>query len=146
MQIHEVKRNTKRAKKMKIGRGGKRGKTSGKGMKGQNARSGTGGRPEIRDMIKKIPKLRGRGVNMNKSHENPNAAVNLGDLDIKFKDGDIVSPLVLHKAGLIKKIAGKFPTVKILSKGELSKKLTIKNCLFSKTAEEAIKKAGGEIK
>ena len=67
MQIHQVKRNTENRAKKYVGRGGKRGKTSGKGTKGQNSRSGRKKRPEIRDIIKKLPKMRGRGKNTFKS-------------------------------------------------------------------------------
>jgi len=63
MQLHQLKRNTPNKKAKRVGRGGKRGKTSGRGMKGQKARAGTSGRPEMRDIIKKIPKLRGHGKN-----------------------------------------------------------------------------------
>jgi len=63
MQLHELKRKTKAKTKKRVGRGGIRGKTSGRGHKGQNARAGHRVRPEIRDMFKKLPKLRGHGVN-----------------------------------------------------------------------------------
>lgn len=56
-------------KSVQVGRGGKRGKTSGKGTKGQNARAGRKKRPEIRDFIKRFPKLRGRGKNSLKSFQ-----------------------------------------------------------------------------
>ena len=59
MQIHNLKRKTPNTRKVKVGRGGKRGKTSGRGHKGQKSRAGRKIRPEIRDMIKKIPKKRG---------------------------------------------------------------------------------------
>ena len=67
MQIHNIKRKTKNKKSVSVGRGGTRGKTSGRGTKGQNARAGHKKRPELRDIIKKIPKLRGRGRNSNLS-------------------------------------------------------------------------------
>jgi large subunit ribosomal protein L15 len=146
MQIHEVKRNTANKTSTQIGRGGKRGKTSGRGHKGQNARSGNSGRPEIRDMIKKIPKLRGRGVNMNKAFRQKAQAVSLTDLENNFKDGERVNPTALFEKELVKKEGGKLPIVKILNTGELTKKLEIKNCLTSKTAAEAIEKAGGKLK
>jgi large subunit ribosomal protein L15 len=59
MQIHQVKRRTENRDKRYVGRGGKRGKTSGRGTKGQNARAGRKIRPVIRDLIKKLPKNRG---------------------------------------------------------------------------------------
>ena len=59
MQLHDIKRKTPNKKAPLVGRGGKRGKTSGRGTKGQNARAGRKKRPEIRDFIKRMPKLRG---------------------------------------------------------------------------------------
>lgn len=145
MQIHELKSKTERIKPQKIGRGGKRGKTSGRGTKGQKARSGHRMYPEIRDMIKKIPKLRGRGKNINKAFVLTNASVTLLELENNFKAGERVTPQSLFDKGLIKKISGKFPPVKILAKGEITKKITIKSCLVSKTAKDVIEKAGGTI-
>ncbi len=69
MQYHSLKRKTPNKKSAAVGRGGKRGKTSGRGTKGQNARAGHKNRPELRDFIKRIPKLRGRGKNSNKSFQ-----------------------------------------------------------------------------
>ena len=67
MQFHTLKRKTKNKKARQVGRGGTRGKTSGRGTKGQNARAGHKKRPELRDLIKRIPKLRGRGRSSLKS-------------------------------------------------------------------------------
>lgn len=67
MQFHTLKSKTKRKHGRQVGRGGKRGKTSGRGTKGQNARAGRKKRPELRDAIKRIPKLRGRGKSPLKS-------------------------------------------------------------------------------
>jgi large subunit ribosomal protein L15 len=67
MQLHTLKPKTSRKKAKQVGRGGTRGKTAGRGTKGQNARAGRKKRPELRDFIKRIPKLRGRGVNSLKS-------------------------------------------------------------------------------
>lgn len=69
MQFHSLKRKTPNKKSRQVGRGGTRGKTSGRGTKGQNARAGHKNRPELRDFIKRIPKLRGRGKNSNKSYQ-----------------------------------------------------------------------------
>ena len=60
MQLHQIKPKTKVRKPKRVGRGGRHGKTSGRGTKGQNARAGRKKRPELRDIIKKLPKLRGR--------------------------------------------------------------------------------------
>ena len=67
MQYHNLQSKTKRKRSRQVGRGGTRGKTAGRGTKGQNARAGRKKRPESRDMIKKIPKLRGRGRSSLKS-------------------------------------------------------------------------------
>ncbi|MBX4195923.1 hypothetical protein KW796_03165 [Candidatus Parcubacteria bacterium] len=69
MQFHTLKPKTRRKKSAQVGRGGKRGKTSGRGTKGQNARAGRKKRPEIRDFIKRFPKLRGRGKSSFKSFQ-----------------------------------------------------------------------------
>lgn len=61
MQFHTLKRKTPNKKGRQVGRGGTRGKTAGRGTKGQNARAGRKKRPELRDVIKRVPKLRGRG-------------------------------------------------------------------------------------
>jgi len=69
MQLHNLAPRTKSKKSVQVGRGGTRGKTSGRGTKGQNARAGRKKRPEIRDFIKRFPKLRGRGKNSLKSFQ-----------------------------------------------------------------------------
>ena len=145
MQIHELKRKNPNKKSIKVGRGGLRGKTSGRGHKGQNARSGNSKRPEIRDMIKKIPKLRGRGKNINKAFVKKSFPVSLDVLETNFQDGETVSPNSLLKKGLVTKTEGKVSPVKILSTGKITKKVVVKNCQISKTAKDAIEKAGGKI-
>ena len=69
MQFHTLKRKTPNTKGKLGGRGGTRGKTSGRGTKGQNARAGRKKRPELRDFIKRVPKLRGRGKSSLKSRQ-----------------------------------------------------------------------------
>lgn len=145
MQIHELKRKTKNKKNPKIGRGGKRGKTSGKGHKGQKSRAGRKLRPESRDMIKKLPKLRGRGKNINKAFAEKAFAVNLNIIESHFSNGDRVTPAVLVEKNLAKKNNGRTPIVKILGNGELTKKVEFKNCLVSEKARLAIEKVGGKI-
>jgi len=137
MQIHELKRRTPLTKSRKVGRGGKRGKTSGKGHKGQKARAGRKLRPEMRDIIKKIPKL--RGYRFNRAYSIPFETVNLSTLDKNFKEGEVVSPVSLLAKNLVKKQKGKMPKIKILGNGELSKKLTFKDVSFSSGAEKKIK-------
>ena len=77
MQFHQLKKLHKNKRTVQVGRGSKRGKTSGRGGKGQTARAGHKVRPEIRDMIKRIPKLRGRGKNIFQSFQLEKAPVNL---------------------------------------------------------------------
>jgi large subunit ribosomal protein L15 len=69
MQFHSLKRKTPNKRSRQVGRGGTRGKTSGRGTKGQNARAGRKKRPELRDFIKRVPKLRGRGISSLKSRQ-----------------------------------------------------------------------------
>ena len=146
MQIHQIVRKTKNRSKKIVGRGSKRGKTSGRGTKGQNARAGHKNRPEIRDIIKKLPKLRGRGKNTFKSIQNKPVVVNLDQLNEVFLDGAVITPKILLTKGLIGKKSGQVPTVKILSDGTITKKITIIACSVSKSAKEKIIKAGGGVK
>ncbi len=143
MQRHELQPKTPRKRKKLIGRGDK---TAGRGTKGQKARAGHKIRPEIRDFIKTLPKLRGRGKNSNKSISLKPEAVSLATISAHFKDGDIVSPSSLSKKGLIRKVSGRLPEVKILSTGELKLKVTVINCLVSGKAKMNIESAGGKIK
>lgn len=144
MQLHTLKRKNKLKTTQQVGRGGTRGKTSGKGTKGQNARSGRKKRPEIRDTIKRFPKLRGRGVSSFKSLQTNAVAVNLKALSI-FEKGDIITPANLIERGLVNKKSGKHPRVKILGVGEVTTSLVISGCEISKSARAAIEKAGGRI-
>ncbi|HMP67506.1 MAG TPA: uL15 family ribosomal protein [Candidatus Paceibacterota bacterium] len=145
MKIHQIKRNTKLIKSKLVGRGGKRGKTSGKGTKGQKSRSGKKIRPEIRDIIKKIPKLRGRGMNFNKSRFNPFELISLSKIDKVFSASETVSPKTIFEKKLFRKVDGKFPRIKI-SAGELKSKLTFSGVNFTKSAKEIVEKIGGKIK
>lgn len=148
MQLHEIKRKNKSRLKKRVGRGGIRGKTSGRGHKGQNARAGHRVRPEIRDMIKKLPKLRGHGVNrsrtVNSSVVKP-FPVNLSVLEENFSNGDKVNPKSLVSIGVVSKKKGKIPSVKILGTGIITKKLEISNCTISNGARLQIEKVGGII-
>lgn len=148
MQLNELQQKTKRVTKKRIGRGGLRGKTSGRGHKGQKARAGHSLRPEMRDIIKRFPKLRGHGKNrartVNSSRIKP-VAVNLSTLEELFSNGEEVTPLVLLERRVVSRVGGKTPKVKILGTGTLSKKISVKGCSLSKSAREAIERAGGEI-
>ncbi len=144
MQTHALKRTHANKKSRQVGRGGTRGKTAGRGTKGQNARAGHKKRPEIRDFIKRIPKLRGRGKNVNTSIETKAFVLNLADLS-SFKSGDVVSPRTLSAKKMIRNVSGSLPRVKILGMGTVEAKLTVKNCLVSASAKTAIEKAGGSV-
>ncbi len=85
MQFHTLKRKTENKKARQVGRGGTRGKTSGRGTKGQNARAGHKNRPELRDIIKRVPKLRGRGKSSLKSFKPKARGVDLKNLLAKKK-------------------------------------------------------------
>jgi len=142
MQLHQLKPIHKRKRKKRIGRGGKRGTYAGRGIKGQRARAGAKFQPMIREMIKKYPKLRGYRQKVRKKIQ---VEINMTTLEEKFKSGEEVNPKILIERGIIRKIKGRVPQVKILGKGELKKKLTIESCQVSKGAKEKIEKAGGKI-
>jgi large subunit ribosomal protein L15 len=147
MQLHEIKPLTKRKPTKRIGLGGKRGKTSGRGGKGQTARTGNSTRPEMRDIIKKLPKLRGFGKNRARTVNSGKLdafAVNVSTLEANFENGAIVNPSTLMAAGVLSK-RKQAMSVKILGNGELTKKLTIAGCQVSGSAKEKIEKAGGSI-
>lgn len=146
MQFHNLIPKTKNKKTMLVGRGGKRGKTSGRGGKGQTARAGNKKRPELRDFIKRIPKLRGRGVNQNKSVNTRPTIVNLDMIEAVFESGSTISPATLIERKTISTLDGKIPAVKILGSGDITKKFTIENCLISKQVKEKVEKAGGSVK
>lgn len=141
----ELKRKTLNIKGKRIGRGGKRGTTAGRGTKGQIARSGHKVRPEIRDILKKIPKRRGHGKNRARGLGEiiRYQAINLSALETAFEKGAVVTPAALFDKGMIRRKDGLFQQVKILGTGTLSKALTIKGCELSASAKEAVTKAGG---
>ena len=132
-----------RHSKKRVGRGvgSGMGKTSTRGHKGQNARSGGGVRPGYEGgqtpLFKRLPK---RGFT--NIYRKEYAVVNLGDINNKFEAGAVIDVEALKAAGLIKK---EYEGVKILSHGELTKAFTIKAEKFSKAAEEKINAAGGTI-
>lgn len=145
MQSNTLKPRTARSKKPRVGRGGKRGKTSGHGIKGQKGRAGRRMRPEMRDIVKKLPKLRGHGKNRSKTVrvEKAYRPVNLATLEAVFAAGDTVNPKTLLKKGVISMRGGRMPKVKILGTGELTKNLAVSDCAVSASAKTAIEKAGG---
>lgn len=142
MQLHQIKPKTKKKEKRRVGRGGKRGTYSGKGMKGQKSRAGRKMRPEMRDIIKKIPKL--RGYNFNSFRTKPEV-VNLSALEQNFDDNAKINPQTLLEKKVIKKRKGKIPVVKLLGTGAITKKLLVSECQISASAKEKIEKAGGSV-
>ncbi len=148
MQINNIKSATPQKDKKRIGRGGKRGKTSGRGGKGQTARTGNSGRPEMRDIIKRLPKLRGHGKNRSRTVNSERVlptVVNLDALETTFEGGSQITPATILSAGLIHRVGGRVPQVKLLGTGALTKKFTVSGCTFSASAREKIEKVGGTI-
>lgn len=143
MQIHDLKRKNKNKKDRLIGRGGKHAKTAGRGGKGQTARAGNKRRPELRDIIKKLPKLRGYRFN---SFAIPPVSVSLERIAYAFPKGGEINPEVLLASKVIKKKKGVIPQVKILnSKTPFNVKIKVSKCLLSDSAKEQVIKAGGEV-
>lgn len=141
MQLNDFSRSTgKRRRPQRVGRGGKRGTTSGRGQKGQKSRSGHVIRPAERDLILRLPKLRGFA---NKADTKELVVVNLDTLETKFKKGGVVDMNALRSAKLVgKSFKGR---VKILSRGEIKAPITIKGLAFSAAAKTKIEKAGGKV-
>ena len=145
--LHSLKRIGQR-KHMRVGRGGKRGKTAGRGTKGQNARAGRKKRPELRDIIKKLPKRRGFGKNRGRTvvGTRPDATVvSLERLEAFFAAGAEITPQTLQSNDLLERIGRSLPPVKIVATGILTKKLNIKGCAVSASARAMIEKVGGTI-
>ena len=143
MKLHELspepgarKMRTRRGR----GLGSGLGKTSGRGQKGQNSRSGGGVRTGFEGgqmpLYRRLPK---RGFKNIFAKEY--AEVNVSSLN-RFDDGAVVDPVALIEEGILKNV---YDGVRILGNGELTKKLTVKANGFSKTAENKIKAAGGEV-
>jgi large subunit ribosomal protein L15 len=148
MQTHEIKRSTKLKTKKRVGRGGLRGKTSGRGHKGQKARAGGTPRPVMRDIIKKLPKKRGHGINRAKTVNSGRPVVEtvtVAALEAAFEKGAVIRPKTLAEKGLVRTRAGRTPIVKILGQGEITKALVCYDCVVSASAQEKIEKAGGKI-
>ena len=142
MKLHELSPaygSAKASYRKGRGAGSGNGKTTGKGHKGQNARSGGGVRPGFEGgqlpLYRKLPK---RGFK-NRFAVNY-AVVNVAALN-RFEDGTVVDAEVLKAAKLVRK---ELDGVKILGNGELTKKLTVKATVFSATAKEKIEAAGGK--
>ena len=143
MKLHELRPSEgafKTSKRLGRGTGSGLGKTSGKGHKGQNARSGGGVRPGFEGgqipLFRRLPK---RGFS-NAMFKVEYATINVSDLE-KFEDGAVVTPELLKEMGILKK---QLSGVKVLGNGELTKKLTVKANKFSVSAKEKIEAIGGK--
>ncbi|PJE57903.1 MAG: 50S ribosomal protein L15 [Candidatus Portnoybacteria bacterium CG10_big_fil_rev_8_21_14_0_10_36_7] len=147
MQIHDVKPNSSNRRSQRIGRGGKRGTYSGRGVKGYYAHSSSHVRPGFiggdTPLFKKFPKKRGQGISS--IHVKP-AVLNLSVIEKYFKTNEQVNPKTLFEKGLIRKQAGALPAVKILGSGEIKKVFNFDDCKFSASAKGKVAKAGGKIK
>lgn len=136
MDLHNLKSKYKNKSRRRVGRGNSSGmgKTSTRGAKGEKSRTGynipkrfEGGQTSI---IQKLPKKRGVYNQKVKAK-----IINLSDLDKQFKENEIVNPKTLINRGLLENMQQKF---KILANGKLSKKIIIKNCLYSKKVKKLL--------
>ena len=143
MKLHELKKNegaTFRKKIVGRGSGSGSGKTSGRGQKGQNARSGGGVSPVFEGgqlpLYRRLPK---RGFS-NHDFKTVYAVINVGDLNV-FNDGDVVTPALLKEKWIVKK---QLNVIKILGNGTLEKKITIQAHRFSSSALRKIEESGSK--
>lgn len=143
MKLHELEKNigaTHAKKRVGCGSGSGLGKTSGRGQKGQKARSGGSINPVFEGgqlpLYRRIPK---RGFK-NAKFRTVYATINVEDLNV-FEDGTVVTPALLKDTGLLKK---QLDGVKVLGNGKLEKKITIQASKFSASALEKIKEAGSK--
>lgn len=143
MKLHELERNigaTHDKKRVGRGPGSGLGKTSGRGQKGQKARSGGSINPVFEGgqlpLYRRLPK---RGFT-NGKFRTKYAVINLSDLN-RFEDGTVITPALLKETGLIK---NQLDGIKVLSNGKLERKLTIQAHKFSTTALEKIKESGSK--
>lgn len=144
MKLHELQPNygsTQTRKRVGRGAGSGLGKTSGKGHKGQNARSGGGVRIGFEGgQLPLFRRLSKRGFN-NYNFQTVYATVNVSDLN-RFEDDTVVTKELLMESGLVTK---ELDGIKILGNGNLTKKLTVKATKFSESAKAKIEANGGKI-
>lgn len=157
MDLSNLQPNTRRKSVKRIGRGGKRGTYSGKGIKGQKSRAGAGIKPGFRGGDNRIwqlfPKQRGAskkpgGTSVYAKHrffqlrKDKPAIVNIKEFN-KFNDGETISPKTLFDEGVIGR---QTKEIKILGDGDLNRRLIFEGFELSKSAREKITEAGGTIK
>ena len=143
MKLHELEKNigaTHAKKRVGRGSGSGLGKTSGRGQKGQKARSGGSINPVFEGgqlpLYRRLPK---RGFS-NYPFKKEYAVINLSDLNV-FEDGTVVTPALLKERGIVKK---QLSGIKVLGEGQLEKKLTVQAHKFSKSAVDKIKESGSK--
>ena len=141
MKLHELEKNigaTHAKKRVGRGSGSGLGKTSGRGQKGQKARSGGSINPVFEGgqlpLYRRLPK---RGFS-NYPFKKEYAVINLSDLNV-FEDGTVVTPALLKERGIVKK---QLSGIKVLGEGQLEKKLTVQAHKFSKSAIDKINDSG----
>ncbi|OHA69058.1 MAG: hypothetical protein A3B24_03080 [Candidatus Wildermuthbacteria bacterium RIFCSPLOWO2_01_FULL_48_16] len=136
MQLHNLKPKHKKKDRKRVGRGGKRGKTSGYGVQ-KLGRS----QPRIREVLKRYPKMRGYRI----ARGSVSVVVNVGTLEKAFPANATINPQALEEKRIVRKEDGKIPQVKLLGGGTLEKSFTVEGMTVSKSAKEKITKAGGKI-
>ena len=156
MDLHQLKPNTTRHPKRRVGRGGKKGTYSGKGTKGQKSRAGAGVKPGFRGGDNRLwqlfPKQRGASKKPGSNRPHPKhryyqlrhdktPVVNVEAFN-QFKEGQRVNPELLIKEGILAEGA---KDVKVLGSGKLTKKLEFEGFSFSSSAKEKIDRSGGKI-
>lgn len=142
MQLHALKPKHTRRPIKRIGRGGKRGAYSGRGIKGQKARAGHRIRPALRDLLKKIPKR--RGYRFNTLAMKPQT-INISALEKYFTPGDMISLKTLAQKNILRITRGRQPSLKILGDGTLTKALIIEKLPLSASARSKIERVGGKV-
>ena len=140
--VHQGIHKNKSKKRIGRGPGSGHGKTSGRGHKGYFSRSGSKRRQAFAGGSTPLMLLVAKRGFSNAAFADKVLALNVSVLNDTFADGDTVSRQTLREKGLAKT---KFDALKILGDGELSKKLHVHAERFSKSAEEKIKAAGGEV-
>lgn len=147
MELYQLKPQHRKKKRQRVGRGGKKGTYSGRGIKGQMSRAGRKPRPGFSGgdtiFFKRMPKQRGesgssdlrKGVKNSRLKTKP-VVLSLSTIEKSFKEKEIVSPKSLLEKGLISKIKGRTPKVKILGKGKLNKKVVFKGVKLSKSIKK----------
>jgi len=142
MQLHELRSKYKTTKEKRVGRGGKRGTTSGRGQKGQGARAGRKLRPAERDILLKFPKLRGI-KNPAKRVRTKVVEFKLSQLERVFKGEKTITKESFVKKGIISRISD---NVKIIGNNEIKMPFSIHGVAISEGAKKMVEKAGGEVK